>query len=172
MALSNQGDTPNDALPLVRLYWNLKMEGAGVFISHFTRLLNDADIFFHLKVLNNPSAYIRCDAGVLYFCKADYPVISATFYDTYTKIAPYLKPDIPVFTKFIAPGVGLAEDPGTQESFLADALISTYERGVRSLDRKLEIIEEHFAAKRIHLGMSYLNPGSADIYTFQRLGAA
>jgi hypothetical protein len=171
MALSNRGDPSNDALPIVRLYWNLKREGAAIFISHFTRLLNDADIFFHLKVLNNPFAYTRCDAGVLYFGKADYPVISAILYDAYAKVVPYLKPDIPVFTKFIAPGIGLAEDPGTQESFgqhrcgiLADALISTYERGVRSLTRKLETIEEHFAAKGIHLAVPYLNPGSADIY--------
>jgi hypothetical protein len=178
MAVSNRGDIANDALPLVRLYWNLKKEGAPIFISHFTRLLNDADLFFRLKVPNDPSAYSRCDAGVLYFCKVDYPSMFSIFYDAYTTILPYLKPDIPVFTKFIAPGVGLAEDPGTQESFgqhrcgiLADALISTYERGVRNLDKKLEIIEEHFAAERIHLGMPYLNPGSADIYNFQRLAA-
>jgi HopA1 effector protein family len=178
MALSNQGDTSNDALPIVRLYWNLKQEGAVIFISYFTRVLNDANIFFRLKVLNNPSAYIRCDAGVLYFCKADYPMISAIFQDAITKLVAYLKPDIPLFTKFVAPGIGLAEDPGTPESFgqnrcgiLADALINTYERGVRGLDRKLEIIEEHFAAKRIDLGRPYLNPGSADIYGFQRLAA-
>jgi hypothetical protein len=178
MALSNQGDISNDALPLVRIYWNLKREGAVIFISHFTRLLNEANIFFHIKVLNNPYAYIRCDAGVMYFCKTDYEVISSIFYNAYTKIASYLKLNIPVFTKFIAPGIGLAEDPGTHESFgqhrcsiLADALISAYERGVRSLDRKLEIIEEHFAAKRIHLNTPYLNPGSADIYSFQRLAA-
>ena len=178
MALSNQGDVSGDALPLVRIYFDLKKDGAALFISNFTRLLNDADVFFRLKVLNNPSAYDRCDAGVLYFCKADYLIISAIFYEVYTKLAPYLKPDIPVFTKFITPGIGLAEDPGAQESFgqhrcgiLADALISSYERGVRSLDGKLEIIKEHFAAKGIHLGIPYLNPGSADIYNFHRLAA-
>jgi HopA1 effector protein family len=178
MALSNQGDMSSDALPLVRFYCNLKKECAALFISHFTSLLNDSDIFFRLKVLNNPSAYSRCDAGVLYFCKADYPKIYAIVYDVYRKIVSCLKPEIPVFTKFIAPGIGLAEDPGGQESFgqhrcgiLADALISSYERGVRTLDGELEIIKEHFAAKGIHLGMPYLNPGSADIYSFHRLVA-
>ena len=65
-ALSDREDPSDDHSRQVRLYWNLRADGAAVFLHAATSLLNEAHIFFKLKVLNDASSYIRCDAGVLY----------------------------------------------------------------------------------------------------------
>ncbi len=70
LALSDQADDAGEEHPLVRLYWNIQPEGAEILVRTATRWLNEARLFFKLKLLNNPTAYTRCDAGVLYFRKA------------------------------------------------------------------------------------------------------
>ena len=79
---------------------------------------------------------------------------------------------MPVFTKRVAPGVALAEDPGTEESFgqnrcrvLAEGMIRAYEQRARSLDRRLRVVAESYAAEGISLTHPYLNPNSTDSYT-------
>jgi hypothetical protein len=54
-----------------------------------------------------------------------------------------MRPGTPVFTKFLAPGLGLAEDPGQGDSFgqhrcrlLADAMILAYEQGKKAAMRE------------------------------------
>jgi HopA1 effector protein family len=176
MARSNHGNNPNEAQRLVRLYWNLRVEGAETFVRAATSLLNEARMFFNLKVLNDPSSYTRCDAAVMYIRKEDYPAIVNLLGRIYPLIAPFLKPGTPVFTKPLAPGIGLAEDPGQAESFgqhrcrlLADGMIGAYEQGLRLLDQRLQIVTDRYAAEGISLSRPYLNPNSADIYTFEAL---
>jgi hypothetical protein len=176
MALGNCGDIAEEALPLVRLYWNLKPAGAVRFIEGFTRLLNHAGTYFRLKVLNDPAAYTRSDAGVLYFCKGNHRAVSEAVSRLYPSIAPFLNPDVPGFTRRLAPGLGLAEDPGTQESFgqhrcriLAEGIIRAYEERAKSLGARLRIVELHFASEGVRLSEPYLNPRSEDHYTFPDL---
>jgi hypothetical protein len=178
LALSNQCDR-STAGPLVRLYWNLKAEGAALFVRAFTNALNEARIFFRLKVLNGPGAYVRCDAGVIYFHKYDYEKMFAAWAQVYEGIEPYLKSAVPMFTRRIAAGVGLAEDPGTQESFgqhrcrlLADGMIRGYEQHAQSLDERLRLVLNRFDAEGIRMTEPYLNANSVDTYSFRKSGRA
>ena len=178
LALSNQCDRSTDS-PLVRLYWNLKAEGAALFVRAFTNVFNEARIFFRLKVLNDPGAYVRCDAGVIYFHKSDHGKISAAWAEVHPRIARCLKPAVPMFTRRIAAGVGLAEDPGTQESFgqhrcriLADGMIRAYEQRAKSLDERLRVVETSFSAEGIRMTEPHLNPNSVDMYSFGESGPA
>ena len=50
----------------MRLYFHLAPAGAAPFVAAATRQLNAGRIPFRLKVLNDPSTFGRCDAGVLY----------------------------------------------------------------------------------------------------------
>jgi HopA1 effector protein family len=66
----------------------------------------------------------------MYIRKEAYPAVVNLLGRIYPLIAPFLKPGTPVFTKPLAPGIGLAEDPGQAESFgqhrcrlLADGMI-------------------------------------------------
>jgi hypothetical protein len=45
MTLGNCGNFSDEALPLVRLYWNLKAAGATRIVDGFTRLLNHRPLF-------------------------------------------------------------------------------------------------------------------------------
>ena len=56
----------------VRLYWNLSPEGAIRFVANATRLLNGGALPFGLKVLTDPSLYLRHDSVVLYVARADF----------------------------------------------------------------------------------------------------
>ena len=177
MALGNMGDIAPQALPLVRLYWNLRVAGGVAFVDSFTRRLNHAGLNFRLKVLNDPAAYARCDAAVLYFHKGDHRRISEIVSTLYSSIAPFLNPDVPAFTRRIAPGLGLAEDPGTLESFgqnrcrnLAEGIVRAHEEKVKPLDHRLRVVASQFASEGIRLNEPHLNPLSEDCYIFNSLG--
>jgi hypothetical protein len=88
----------------------------------------------------------------------------------------YFQPDIPLFTKFLAPGVGLAEEPdqksAAQESFglnrcqiVANALLEAWRNGKMGIEERLRVIEQHFAQHFIDIHHPYLNPNSEDIYS-------
>ena len=172
MALSNQEDVYDEEQVLVRLYWNLSAKGTAVFIRGATRALNAAGLFFRLKALNDPRSYNRCDAAVMYFRKSQHSAVMERMAWMYPEVAGYLKPKTPMFTKVIAPGVGLAEDPGGNESFgqhrcgiLADGMIRAYERGARAIGERLDIVTECYGSSGIQLDEPYLNPSSTDVYT-------
>lgn len=175
LALGDRADPEDDAAPLVRMYWNLKPEGSEGFLRDATSVLNRNGFFFRLKLLNDVSAYTRCDAAVLYVRRVDYAPISLALAAVYARVAAHLKALTPAFTKMLAPGLGVAEDPGGTESFgqhrcrlLAEGLIRSYEQGVASLDGRLQVVSDCFKAAGLGVDRPYLGPGSLDPYTFAR----
>jgi hypothetical protein len=172
-ALSDREDPSHEHTRQVRVYWNLRAEGAEVFLHAATSRLNEARLFFKLKVLNDPTSYIRCDAGVVYVSQDDFPAVGGVLSRVYGEVSRYLKPGVPAFTKPLAAGVGLAEDPGQGESFgqnrcrlLAEGLIRAHEQRVRSLDARFQVVMDCYRAAGVRLDRPYLNPDSAGDYTF------
>jgi hypothetical protein len=162
-----------DAGGLVRFYWNLRADGAVRLMRQITGLLNQALVPFSFKVLTDPAQFIRCDAGVLYVRKGDYAAVVELLQQIYPRVAGFLRWDTPAFTKPLAPGLGLAEDPGAGESFglhrckvLADGVIQAYEQGLRQPEARARMIAERFAEDGIRLDTPYLQPGSADDFAF------
>lgn len=172
LALGNEGLAPGRAL--VRLYWNLRAEDAPTFVKSATQLLNDDQMPFRLKVVNDPAHYDRCDAGVLYFQRADYERVLPAVRRILAELGAKLKKATPVFTKLLAPGLGLAEEPAVSAGsfgmdrcrLLAEAIVRIYERAAAKATDQLAVIEEVFAEEGISLAMPYLNPGSPDGYCF------
>jgi cell division protein ZapA (FtsZ GTPase activity inhibitor) len=176
MALSNQEFPLHDSQGLVRVYWNLTAEGAVCFMRRATSLLNRGLLPFKLKVLSNPTQFTRCDAVVIYIRKSDHDVVSEILETIHPEVATSLRRNTPAFTKSLAEGVGLAEDPYQGESFglhrcmlLAEGMIRAYSQGSKSLAQRLEVVNDCFAESGISLEKPYLNPGSQDIYSFKRL---
>jgi hypothetical protein len=156
---------------LLRVYWNLSAAGAVAFVEGGTRLFNEAGLPMRLKVANEPSRFDRCDAGVLYIRRADAADAWDLLDDLHGALAPWLGGATPALTKAVAPGVGVAEDPGGGESFglhrcglVAEALIRAAERGVDAVERRLELVEERFEEAGLSLAAPYLSPGSVDAY--------
>lgn len=86
-----------------------------------TRSLNDLNIPFSFKVLYNPADYKRYDSGVLYFERSHYPIVRQVLQTVYLENQTHFQSQFPLFTKQLAPGLAVAEEPNrkftAQESF-------------------------------------------------------
>ncbi len=160
----------------VRIYFNLSSEGAVAVMRCITWQLNEIQLPFTFKVLYNPSDYGRFDSGVLYFNKSNYGFVRQVLQTAYKEYQLYFKIEVPLFTKFLAPGLALAEEPNhkffTQESFgqnrckiVANSLLEAWQKGDSSPEARMTTILQHFALLGIDLQRSYLNANSEDIYT-------
>ena len=176
MALGNAEFPVDGSVPVLRFYWNLRSEGAAALINALTTRLNGRALPFRLKVVNEPGRYSRCDAGVLYTRQADYDQVAPVVSDVHGMLAPALKRGTPALTKVIAPGLGLAEDPGTGSvsfgmsrcELIAEALVRSAELGAAHPDQRLRSIEDRFAEAGLSLDAPYLNAGAHDRYTYRQ----
>ncbi|MEN8115310.1 MAG: T3SS effector HopA1 family protein, partial [Actinomycetota bacterium] len=168
------GDRPfptSNTVPVVRLYWNLTSEGAVPLVQIVSERLNRARLPFRFKVLRDPDAYERCDAAVIYTPADDYRDAVPIIEQIHAHIAPSLRPATPVFTKPLAPGLGLAEDPPGGHSFgmhrcglVADGLITAHSEAASSVAERVERVIGRFAEAGIDIDAPFLNPGSTDAY--------
>lgn len=174
MALSNT-PFPKDRRKeeqMVIFYWNLSPQGAVIFMRLATTAMNKSKLPFKLKVLDNPNRFnSRCDTVVLYISKSDYKSILGLLQKIYPSIMPFLREQIPLFTKRIAISVGLAEEPDNGESFgqhrcrlLADGLIRAYEKGDRFREERIQSVINRFDEDKIKLDKPFLNSSSNDYY--------
>jgi len=179
LAVSNVGQEkhthPDGNLGTGRIYFNFTSSGAIACMDGLTQQLNAAHIPFTFQVLYHPAAYGRYDSGILYFEAQDYPALHKILQSVYRGCESHFQAEIPLFTKFLAPGLGLAEEPtqkfAAQESFginrcqiVANALLEAWEKGQNTMEERMRMIEQHFAQHSIDLQRPYLNPSSEDIY--------
>lgn len=179
LAVSDHGQekqgNPDADLGTGRIYFNFTPSGAIALMESLTLQINAAAIPFSFQVLYNPAAYGRYDSGVLYFERHDYPAVREILQAVYAKHQDHFHQEIPLFTKFLAPGLGLAEEPtqkfAAQESFgmnrcqiVANALLEAWTKGKNALEERMQAIDQHFARHLIDLQRPYLNPSSEDIY--------
>jgi lantibiotic modifying enzyme len=138
--------------------------------------LNEAGVRFRLKAINDPQQFVRCDAAVLYVRKEDYPVVEPVLGQIYTEVARHMHREVPALTRAVAPGLGLAEDPGDGDSFgmhrcrlVAEGIIRAYEQGLGGLQDRMQCVADVFAEEGISLEVPYLAPGS-DEYRVESRG--
>lgn len=160
-----------EAGPVVRLYWNTTPEAGVELIRCVTRSLNDRRLPFGLKVLTNFTAYRRADSAVLYLAREVYLEAAGALIEIYRKVRPALRRATPVFTKTLAPGVGLAESPPDGASFghqrsmlLAEAIAQAHEERAKSQRERSAIYEAVLRKSGLDPARPYLNSGSEDSY--------
>ncbi|NEO12817.1 MULTISPECIES: T3SS effector HopA1 family protein [unclassified Moorena] len=160
----------------VYIYFNFSSKGAVALMKEITIKFNELSINFIFHVLHNPINYGRYDAGMLRFDKDDYLSIREVLKNVYVENAIHFEPQVPLFTKMLAPGLGLAEKP--EENFkyldgfgmnrckiLAKALLEAHLNKDDSPEARMKYIIKHFENAGIDLERPYINPGSEDIYT-------
>ncbi|NEO81826.1 T3SS effector HopA1 family protein [Moorena sp. SIO4G3] len=163
---------------VVLAYFNFESEAAIILMKYLTTQLNEIEIPFVFKVLHNPLNYQRYDSGMLQFHRSNYQLFKQILQTIYPEIESHFQPQIPIFTKAIAPGIGLVENPYSQllftygETFgmnrcqiVANALVEAHQNGDESPEARMKYIIQHFDQMGIDLERPYLNPGSEDIYT-------
>jgi HopA1 effector protein family/Lanthionine synthetase C-like protein len=131
-----QGDYCEPRPAWVRYYWHLTLAAAVPFVETATSLLNSCRVPGRLKVLTDPGAYVRADAGVLYVDARRDPELDAIIDEIYAQVGSRLRSDVPLFTQRLADGLSWAEDPLSEMSFgehrcrlIAEALYDSLVRG-------------------------------------------
>jgi hypothetical protein len=168
---STLGENNNSAI--VRLYFHLAPEGAAPLISLISSRLNAFSVPFQFKCLNHPSLFTRCDSAVLYLDKRHFEVATELLAEGYVALKPYLKSEIPMFTRRLAPGIGFAENPfSASESFgtsrckvIAQGIVNAWKAGQPKAawqDFILQNLEKNF----LRPDALYLNPNSKYPYQF------
>ncbi|UKP00445.1 T3SS effector HopA1 family protein [Nostoc sp. UHCC 0870] len=179
MAVADAGILRHDQTQdqtLVRVYFNVTPDGAVAVMDSLTTQLNAISLEFTFKALYNPADYERYDSAVLYFNKNDYECVHPILETLYTEHQAHFREQVPLFTKPIAPGLAIAEEPkhrfAENESFgthrcqiVANGLLSAWLQGINTPSGKMTSILQQFSALNIELQCPYLNADSEDIYT-------
>ncbi|MBD6619518.1 hypothetical protein FNW02_27750 [Komarekiella sp. 'clone 1'] len=163
---------------VVFTYFNFAPEAAIIAMKHITTILNKIKVPFVFKTLHNPLNYKRYDSGFIQFHRSNYEVIRQVLQIIYSETKSHFQEDVPIFTKVLAPGIGLAEHPHPKllskysETFgwnrcqiVANALLEAHKNGNESQEARMKYILKHFDYFKIDLERPYLNPDSEDIYT-------
>jgi hypothetical protein len=123
-----------------------------------------------LKVLRDPAGYVRADAAVLYLPRRQFAMAKPALREIASKIRPHLHEDTPMFTKVLCPGVGLAEDTDTMETFgqhrcrvVATALWRGFHESVD--ERTMTFLIDQIVATGLNPDRMYMrNASSKDVY--------
>ncbi len=177
MAVGNAGSENSSNLNVckVRIHFNLSPEGACAIMSAITGQLNKVGIPFTFKALYNPSTYGRYDSAVLYFERSNYEVVRQIVGTVYAENHSHFYAKVPLFTKLLAPGLALAEEPdrkfAAKESFgmnrcqiVANGLLEAWQKGDESPQCRMASIFQQFSQLGIDYNKPYLNANSRDIY--------
>lgn len=103
--------------PLVRLYLSVSNQQVGFVLNLVTAALNAQKFKYLLKCPSQEANYTRVDSLIYYIEAKDWARIEQFSLEIADKIQPFLRESTPPLTYKIAPGIALAEDPGSNVSF-------------------------------------------------------
>jgi hypothetical protein len=160
-----------DDFSIVRFYFHLKPEGAPLLIKKLTTDLNLFHVPFRMKCLTDPAQYVRSDSAVLYVSQRFFR-ITATLLSTLAG-AQWLRPSTPFFTRELAPGLAVAEDPGNGESFgmhrcrmVAEGIVDAWLQRTQSLEARMTAVRQRFLQNGLTLERPYMSAASQDVFEF------
>jgi class II lanthipeptide synthase len=171
LALGNADRGDGETAFRLRLYWHLRSAAAEPWVRTATTLLNDAGIPFLLKTLIEPRFFRRADAGVLYLDPGAYLAAGQEIRQIYRRLGDGLRPEVPMFTVRLAPGLGIAEGPADGSSFgenrcglIARALVEGHAAGRHRRDQRVQAVAAAFRDAGLDPLRPHLAPGSRESY--------
>lgn len=163
---------------MTRIYFHVDEAGAPPLLHAVTSQLNRFLVPFRMKTLSFRGVYERADAAVLFFPKRSFGIVSRLLPRIRAAVRDHLRPRVPLMTKKLYDGIGLAEDPGTGDSFgtsrcrlIAQAVWDAYARGLQSDEARMQELDMHFTRVGLALARPWLRAGSADIYDLAEAAA-
>ncbi len=136
---------------IVRFYFHASQDSMPSLAESLTLSLEGSHIPFNLKYPAVDLLYERSDAAVLYVPSAWESDCRRIIENLDAELLARLNPDTPLFTVQLAPGIGMAEDPGYGASFgshrstlVAEAIYDAWLAGDGDLDRWLLRVEQKF----------------------------
>jgi len=163
----------------VRFYWNVGPGEAASFLALAGAGLERRRIPFQAKVPVAPELYGRADCGVLYLSLEDVEAATDIVAAAYAALAAAIRPDTPLFTRRLAPGLAFAESPPSGDSFgmhrcrlVAEGLVAAFDRGAGDAEARLAAICERFVGYGLDLAALERNPATNYPYRLETLEAA
>ncbi len=166
------GDADCGSLPgAVRLYWNVEVQGAEPLVGSVSQRFNRARVPFRLKILSDPAGYGRSDAAILYLPADAHAEGAGLIREVYRDVSSRLRPVVSAYVLQLAPGLGLAENPGDRTSYgqHRSRLLVPILYDALPMEDPLEAIAA--ALKRIGYPPErfHLSPGSSESYQAFRI---
>ncbi len=168
------GESPPDVWDeyyLARLYLHCRPEGVADLVAYLTAGLNRYQMPYQMKALSDPASYPRTDAMVVYFARRYFPILARIAERMPEEVSGRLGVSVPLFSKPMRAGMGLAEDPRTGESFgmhrcrlTAEGIVDAWRLGDATRTGQIRAIARRFAWNGLTLERPYLNPGSIDLF--------
>jgi hypothetical protein len=166
------GETPGtlwDEHFTIRYYFNAAADSVGRVVRYLTSQLNRYEVPYRMKALTDPRAYARVDPMVLYIARRYVQIVQRIVDAMPPETAGLLSPATPLFTRPVRPGVGMAEDPATGESFgmhrcrlTAEGLVDAFLKGRHDLADRMQAVSMRFAINGLSLDRPHLNAGSTE----------
>lgn len=161
-----------DDASLVRFYLHTSADGICGLIDHLTGGLNRYLVPYRMKTLIDPTQYRRADGTVLYVARDAFQIVARILRSLPAPVAAGLRPRVTLFTWRLRPGVGVAEEPNTGESFgmhrcrlAAEGVVEAWKQGRQSCEARLRAVRDRFTREGVHLDRPYLNAGSTDYFS-------
>jgi hypothetical protein len=174
-ALGQTSTDVQDDRDLIRIYWNVGADDVASLLRLLTQTLNRFYVPFRFKCQTNPANYTRIDGTVLFLSWRYYHFVAELIVqEVLPGIAARLDVDTPLFTKRLADGLSVAEDPGGGESFgvhrcrlVAEGVWAAFEQGCNALSdaERFAVVASRFTRDGLDIQRPYLNAGSQDTYT-------
>lgn len=140
-----------DTLRIVRLYINTQARAAPRAVPEICRGLDRYRVPYTLKSARYSRAYDRRDSTVIYVGARYVQIVAWILSELYSQIRGGLNAEVPPLTRRLAPGIALAEDPGTGESFgahrawaITAGLIEAHRLGSGQLADRLQSVRASF----------------------------
>jgi hypothetical protein len=131
----------------VQIYFNFTPDAAVAIAQKITLEFNKLGIPFQFAILHDPALFYRYDAGTLWLAQTSYLEVQEVLANIYQAHQAEFSPDVPLFTKQLAPGLGLAELSATPDTFgmqrcelLATGLLAAMEQDLTLAADKLRIV--------------------------------
>lgn len=115
-----RGRSWSDATPpldLIRLYWSVQLAQLPRLVGLLTELLDQVEDPWMLKCAVDPAVHARADSVVLYLSREQVESLTDEIDAIRSGIQSNARATRPPFALAVGPGLAVAEDPGTGESF-------------------------------------------------------
>ena len=155
----------------VQIYFNFTPDVALAIAQKLTCELNRLGIPFQFAILHNPAIFYRYDTATLWLSQASYIELKTFLVEIYQVHKAEFSPNVPLFSKQLAPGLGIAEVPTTGTfgmqwcELLATGLLAAMEQDRTSTADKLSSIHQVLMNAGIDWQQPYLNPAAVDNYS-------
>ncbi len=167
----SQWDEANLRSGCVRLYWNVPLAHAATLLHHLSRRLTEAELAYAMKFPATPEGYARTDAAVVYLPDSDVDAATDALLGVHRELGAQLRSATPPLTLRLGPGLALAEDPGTGESFgenrcrlVAEAALKVVRDDVRDSNQQVRCLLGYLAQAGVDPAHPYLRSGSSRNY--------